>query len=204
MKIYTGLNMVLIPYHWRSFVRYLELLEPLIKEVFEDWTQDLDQAAQKIADEEKLQWFYESSEDEYEVRKQFEAVLMNSLFLACYASFENKLMDACRKAQKLCNSPCSVDKNGYGSDMDRAKKYLKELGVTSPWGSREWSEIHKYRRIRNKIAHKEGSVTSKWELASYAKSKGIVSCSTMSPKLALTRPFCEEAIGNFKGFLLKL
>ncbi len=209
MKVNLGLYGIVVTHAWDRYLRYLDILERHVEQDFRDWQQAINQEAQQIEDEDQRQDFYDFHMDEYNDQEQFKVILMNSFFVACFALFEEQLMQVCRRLQKARKSPCSVSDLGSRSPTERTKKYCTKLGIEFPRNAREWSEIARYKEIRNKIVHAGGEFAAEWTTASYAKSKGVVSSWKIGPereltKLKLTRPFCREAIGNFKRFLLKL
>ena len=129
---------------------------------------------------------------------------MNSFFLASFALFENQLMRICRRAQRNCGNSSSVKDLRSPSPTDRAKKYLRKLGVEFPAETSEWQEITKYREIRNKIAHEGGVLPLQGHIADFAKSKQIVTAWGGNLNLELTRPFCDDALSRFRRFLLEV
>ena len=129
---------------------------------------------------------------------------MNSFFSASFALFENQLLRICQSAQRNCGSPFSVRDLGSSSYTDRAKMYLKKLGVAFPADTTEWQEITRYREIRNKIMHEGGVLPPEGDITDFAKAKQIVSNWSGNPNLKLTRPFCDDAVSILRRFLLEV
>ncbi len=194
----------LISHRWELHSRFLDLVEPHLEDTLRDWEQTIEQQAQQIDDEDARDEFYEFHSDEYHERLEFRGILMNSFFSASFALFENQLMRICRSAQRKCGSPFSVRDLGSSSPTDRAKTYLQKLGVPFPAETAEWQEITKYREIRNTIMHEGGDLPLEGHVTDFAKAKQIVSTQGGRPNLELTRPFCEDALGNLRRFLLEL
>ena len=194
----------LISHRWELQGRFLDLVEPHLDNTLRDWEQAIERQAQQIDDEDVRDEFYEFHSDEYHERLGFRGILMNSFFSASFALFENQLMRICRSAQRNYGSPFSVKDLGSSSPPDRAKTYLQKLGVLFPVDTAEWREITKYREIRNKIIHEGGDLPLEGHVTDFAKAKQIVSTWGGSPNLELTRPFCDEALGNLRRFLLEV
>lgn len=195
---------VSISYEWEVLNSYLEFLESHLVETLRDWEQTIDQEAQKIDDEYERDDFYDFHSDEYYQRLSFRGILMNSFFLASFALFENQLMRICERAQRNSGSPFSVRDLGSSSPTNRAKKYLRKLGVAFPAETPEWQEITDFRSIRNKIMHAGGVVTCQDPVAAFAKEKQIVIHRGGNSNLELTRPFCDDALLSFRLFLLEV
>ena len=88
--------------------------------------------------------------------------------------------------------------------MARAKTYLQKIGVEVPAQDSGWQEITNYRKLRNKIMHDGAVLSNKKGLLKYAETRDIASSWGGRVMVGITRPFCEEAIGNLTQFLLKL
>lgn len=194
----------IISYEWDLQSRYLNLLEPYLADTLRDWMQAIEQKAQQIDDEGERDEFYDFYSDEYHEHLELGGILMNSFFQASFALFENQLMRICRKAQQNCGSPFSVRDLGSSSPTERAKIYLRKLGVEFPAETPEWHEITNYRKIRNVITHEGGILPPQGQIKVFAKAKRIVNPSGGNTNLKLTRPFCNGAIKTFRRFMLEI
>ena len=160
--------------------------------------------AAKSTEEEAVQdELYSLLYDEEDRWGQFKNILFNSFFAASFALFEHKLRNICERAQTAMGSPFSMEDIRSGPVLDRAKTYLTKLGVDFPAQDSDWQVIRYYAEIRNKLMHEGGLLPESGSLTEYALSKQIVS-GWNGRELLLTRPFCEEAVNNFEGFLLRV
>ena len=204
MKFRTGMDAIehmLISHDWNRYRQFLDLLEPYLDEVVQDWTQEVDRQAREIEDEEQRDEFYHFHTDDYHVMQQHRIILMNSLFSASFALFEYHLTWLCDHVQQRHDNPFSVNEFKY-SLTERVNSYLTKLDIPFPSEAPEWQDVKRYQEIRNKIMHEGGHVSRGWDNFTYAESHGIVD--THAEQLALTRPFCEKALNDFERFLLKV
>lgn len=193
-----------LSYEWEILSKYLDLLERYLANTFQDWERAIEQEARQIDDKFQRSEYYEFRSDEYHEHLSFRDILMNSFFLASFALFENQLMRICWRAQRNCGNSSSVKDIRSSSPTDRAKKYLRKLGVEFPAETSEWQEITDYRKIRNTIAHEGGVLPPEGDIAAFAKSKQIVTDWGGNLNLELTRPFCDDALCRFRQFLLEV
>ena len=194
-----------VSYEWERHRRFIELLEPRLDEALKDWQQAMDKVASEIDDEIQRDQFIDNYVDDYQDFQQHQVILVNSFFTASWALFEYHLTRLCDLVQRCTGTPFSVKDFG-GSFTDVAKDYLKKLGVSFPAGDApEWPRIKGYQEIRNKIMHQGAIVSSEWGNYEYADSKGIINDNMeWTPRLELTREFCDEAVGDFERFLGKV
>ena len=192
---------------WAVYGRQLDRLESLLEKDLQSFEQWVEQQAKQIDDEEKLSEFYDFHSEEYHEQIEFRVILMNSLFATSFASFEDQLMRICHVAEHNSGSPFSERDLHGSSPTERAKIYLTKLGIEFPSDSQEWSNITKYRQIRNKIMHhgaRLGVEQDEGDLARFARRKQI--STAKSPEatggsLKLTRAFCDEAGSEMNQFL---
>ena len=192
----------LISHKWELHSRFLDILDPHLEKTLQDWQQAVEQQAQQIDDDDARNDFYEFHSDEYLEHMEFRVILMNSFFSASFALFENQLMRICQSAKRKSGSPFAVKDLGSPSPTDRAKTYLKKLGIEFPADSQGWQQITKYREIRNKILHEGANLPDEGHLSDFARAKQIVSTWGGSLNLELTRRFCDDAARDMKRFLL--
>ena len=206
MKFRTGMDAMehmLITHEWNRHRQLLSLLEPQWAEVVTDWKHTIDQQAQQIEDDDQRDEFYHFYLDDYRDMQQHKIILMNSFFTASFALFEYHLTWLCSHVQQRHGIPFSMNDLKH-SLTERAKSYLKKLGVPFPSDAPEWKEIIKYQEIRNKIMHEGGYISCEWGNFSYAQDSGIVGSAEISQQLELTRSFCEKALNDFERFLLRV
>ena len=181
----------------------LDLLDPQLDSLLRGRTDFLREAAESTTEEAVQNGLYGLLHYEEEQGEQFKSILFNSFFAASFALFEYKLLTICQRAQTAMGSPFSVDDIRSQSILDRSKSYLTRLGVCFPAQDSDWQVIKKYREIRNKLMHEGGLLSESGELTAYALSKEIAS-DRNGRELVLTRSFCEEAVNNLKGFVLRV
>lgn len=84
-------------------------------------------------------------------------VFRASLFLAAYGSFEHFLVNLCRHYEAKLGGISIGDLKHKG--IRGAQVYLKKVvGMTFPDDLPEWSELNRYRELRNAIAHNSGLI----------------------------------------------
>ena len=193
-----------IDYEWGRHRRFIEFLEPQLGEAISDWQQALDKEAETIDDKLERENFYEFYIDEYQDFEQHQVVLVNSFFTASCALFEYHLTRLCDLVQRRSGTPFSL-KDFRGSFTSKAKDYLEKLDVSFPKDAPEWPEVKRYQEIRNKIMHEGAIVSSGWDNYEYADRKGVINdYLKWTPRLELTREFCDEVVGVFERFLRKV
>ena len=181
----------------------LDLLDPQLDSLLRDRKQVLIDAAESTEVEAVQEELYSLLYDEAERGEQFKNILFNSFFAASFALFEHKLQNICQRAQTATGSLFSMDNIHAGSILDRSKTYLTGLGVDFPAQDSDWQVIRNYAGIRNKLMHEGGLLPENGGLIEYARSKQIAS-GRNGRELVLARPFCEEAVNNLEGFLLRV
>ena len=194
----------LMSHRWELHSRFLDLVEPHLENTLRDWEQAIEQQAEELDDDDTRDMFYDFHSDEYHERLEFKGILMNSFFSASYALFENQLTGICQNAQDNSGSPFSAKDLRSSSPVGRATTYLQKLGVPVPVGTPAWKEITTYREIRNKIMHEGGELPPDGHVTEFAQAEQIVSTRAGKPRLELTRPFCDDALGNLRLFLLEV
>ena len=184
---------------WAVYARQLDRLESHLEQDLQSFEQWVEQQAKRIDDEDTLSQFYDFYSEEYHEHKEFKVILMNSLFVSSFASFEHQLMQICHVAEGNSGSPFSERDLRSSSSTERAKTYLTKLGIEFPSDSQEWQNITRYREIRNKIMHNGGGFDveeDEGDLARFARQKRIFTASRSEltgGSLELTRAFCDEA-----------
>ena len=194
----------LMSHRWELHSRFLDLVEPHLENTLRDWKEAIEKQAQELDDEDARDMFYDFHSDEYHERLEFKGILMNSFFSASFALFENQLTEICQSAQQNSGSPFSPKDLRSSSPVDRARTYLRTLGVPFRVDTSAWRQITIYREIRNKIMHEGGALPLDGHVTEFAKVEQIVSTRAGKPRLELTRPFCDDALGNLRLFLLEV
>ena len=137
---------------WNLHRQYLGRIICPAEESLEAWGQDIERKAKKTAKKTKdghLYWDDDLALEhsnhlaEDEVRYNLRVLLINSFFVACWASFEAELERCCKGVQKArgCSTPV---KDVKGPVTGRAEKYCKMLSFEFPSDAPEWKEIHQY------------------------------------------------------------
>lgn len=191
-----------ITHEWKLHRDFLEVMESQLREFLEKWQGDLNQTASEIDDEYERYDFYDIYFEDQQVMREYEALLMNSFFVASFALFENQLRRICDYLYRRQPSPNAVGK--FHGNVPSAGKYMAKFDIPFPSDEPEWSRIDKYRKIRNKVVHSGGYVFPNWDIFTFADGEGIVGGSGSEQKLELTRPFCEQAVLDFESFMLKV
>ena len=95
---------------------------------------------------------YDLLENEVLAIKEYDNIFYNSTFIAIYSRFEQALISICRSchlyepSHRLPNRPKDLIKS--------YKKYLtKDLGFDFNNHNKDWEQITKYQKLRNKITH---------------------------------------------------
>ena len=169
-----------VDFFFELYRRCLDLQDGLVEGSFREWQQQIVEEAQQW-DEETQEQIYESNVDEYTSREFSQVLFMNSFFVVSYALYEHH--------RNRIQTAFSVSK-------------LSELDGSTLLDTQEWVEIKNYKQIRDKIMHEGGIIPECEEASSYAESKGITGDGSPPRTYALTRQFCDEALRNFKRFLL--
>ena len=198
-----AIEQLTITYEWDRQRRFIEVLEPRLDEAVRAWEEAVGREAQEIEDEIQRDQFIDAYIDDFQEFQQHQVMLVNSFFTASWALFEYQLTKLCDLVQSRSTTQFSV-KDLRGSFTRAASEYLAKLGVSFPGGDPEWSEIGRYRDIRNKIMHRGGIVSSRWGNYGYANARDLVNQSGGTLRLELTRSFCEEATQNFERFLRRV
>ena len=181
----------------------LDLLDPQLDSLLRERKQVLIEAAESTEVEAVQEEIYDLLYDEDNRGEKFKNILLNSFFAASFALFEHKLRRICQLAQIAMGSSFSVDDISPRSILDSAKTYLTRLGVDFPAQDSDWQVVKNYALIRNKLMHEGGLLSEGAELTGYALSKQIVA-GRNERELVLTRSFCEEAVNNMEGFVLRV
>ena len=169
-----------VSFYFNLYRDSLASQEELADQALRDWMEKIEEEAKKY-DEESQAEFYEFHSEEYHSREYSKTLIMNSFFVGSYALYEHRRNRVIRRYSL--------------SD----KKLERSQLVNSP----EYLEIERYRVIRNRIMHHGGTIASCEKDAKYARSKGIEASYFPEGTYALTRQFCDEALGNFEQCLLK-
>ena len=204
MTVQKGFYHYIITDKMDLYRRCLEHCESLLQDDLEKWERDWLETTNDFEDEYTRNQFDQFVHGEHADRLEFQSIVLSTFFLAAFAMFEHELIGFCRRAKQHSNSQLSMDNFGTRSPTEKAKKYLKSLGVDFPANSPEWSEITRYREIRNGIMHKGGTLRSTDSIAEYASKKDLLATGGEFPELALTKTFYEEAVNNMGSFLCKV
>ena len=201
-----ALEEMVIDFEWQKYCGFLDTIEPYLTELTTNWNQEIEDKAQEIEDEDERSQFHAFSADDYENFHQFNVILANSFFSTAYFFFEHSLMRMCQRSKTIHKCPFSVMDIKSRTNLDRAKKYMKRLGIQFPSDAPEWTDIKRYNKIRNAIAHSGGIVLPNWRACEleFIEEKGILVGADTNPRLELTRSFCDEALNTFQQFLLKV
>ena len=189
---------------WEEFSQYLGLMKSHLDEVSSKWENERREEEPQIQ-EEYSENFRQFCEDYQDVLSQFNIFLLNSFFAYSYFLFEYGLMEMCQRSKDIHGSSFSVKDIKARTDLGRFKKYMKRLGVNFPTNTPEWTDVQRFNKIRNAIAHNGAIVVpSTWRTCEleYADEKGLLVESDTDTCLELTQSFCQEALDICQRFLL--
>ena len=196
-----------VDYQMNLIQRYLDHLEPLFEEEFLQWDNAVEERAQNISDETNRQEFYDYMSEDYIDRVAFRYILLNSFFAASFATFEHRLYQLCYRAMKYLQPSSSVKdlrkELRKVSQIDKAVKYLKDLGILFPTETDLWKNMERYRELRNRIMHEGGRIRPGEELRPYAEKHGIISPDDPFLEIRLTKDFCNQAVDSMRELLLE-
>lgn len=200
-----------IPIHeedWEQYRYYLDEMESSLQKLTSDLQSKRQKEEPQVPDE-YMVGFDSYYDDRFYTLTQFEIFLLNSFFSFSYFLFEHALMEMCERSKTNRGSSSSIKDMPKQDTLEQVKNYMKGLGMAFPPSGgkdREWNDIQIYNKIRNAIAHNGAIILPKdmKVLLPYAKRKEILADSRTSPRLELSRPFCEEAINTFHHFLLRV
>lgn len=117
----------------------------------------IEEETAKLKEEEKD--FCDSySDSRWNLSEVFPGISRASLFVTCYSFLEDELNKICGLSQKeKTTSVHYSDMKGRG--IERAQRYLKKIvGIVFPDRSPVWTEILRYKDLRNIIVHNGGEV----------------------------------------------
>ena len=117
---------------WAVYSRLLDLWESHLEQDLQSSEQWVEQQAKQIEDEYTRSQFYEFHSEEYHEQMEFRVILMNSLFVSSFASFENQLMRICRVAKRNSGSPSSVEDLRSHPSIKRPRHISKGLASSFP------------------------------------------------------------------------
>ena len=210
---------------WEQCTNFLETMESLLVEADHSWQHRMDEESPDVDEDYRAE--FEEIRDEYSQELcEFKVILTNSSFVYSYSLFEHRMVRMCKRLEKKHNLPSSIECIRDSSVTNSIKKYIRQYyGEELFRRAKEWGEIQTYRKIRNQIVHREGIIHDddcncdsveniihhagnarkkcKY-LIKYANGKGLLASTDKNPHLELKRPFCEEAIGTFKQFMVKV
>ena len=192
-----------IRFEWNAHIEFLDKVQSGLNDVAAGFALEIKQRAEQIDDECSRDQFHESRIEDLLEFERYHTILRNSYFVSAYSLFEDHILMICAYAKRHLDTPWDIADVRGGSIMERVKLYFKRLGIQSPSTEAEWSDLHRYRSIRNKVVHNGGRVLARWGSFAFSKKKGVISGKQEPYELALTRDFCEEASKTFRRFLLK-
>ena len=201
--IIGSLQELRIRYEWNAHIEFLDKVQSGLNDITAGFAQEIKQHAEQIDDECVRDQFYESRIEDLLEFERYHMILRSSYLVSAYSLFEDHILMICAYAKSQLNTPWDIADVRGGSIMERVKIYFKRLGIQSSPTESDWSNLHHFRRIRNKVVHDGGRVREGWDSFTFSKKKGVISGNQEPYEIALTREFCEEASKTFERFLLK-
>ena len=100
---------------------------------------------------------FEMYETEILEFNQFSSLLNNLFFIMSYSIFERNFYEICSYCQNEEDEQTSVKDVNVKGYIDQCRKYIVDaIGVNLSNIQNEWSEVKKYQKIRNSLAHNNG------------------------------------------------
>ncbi|MBV6440676.1 MAG: hypothetical protein EPGJADBJ_02348 [Saprospiraceae bacterium] len=100
-------------------------------------------------------WF----EEEILKHRDFDSAFFNSQMLITYSWFEVTLKEICLETEKYIDSKIGLNDLSGGNYIEKSKKFInKVLGIDTSYLNDKWEKISRYQKIRNAIAHDNGSI----------------------------------------------
>lgn len=144
--------------------------------------------------------------ESYRIENLFPYITRSSLFLSCYAFFENVLQEICKLYEP--KSKCQIKlKEITGKGIHRSYIFLKKVvGVQFPDDEPEWNELKFYNDIRNLIAHGAERINEKDSNHQqlFAEIKKKTSIKIDNGIFTLNKEFVGEAIKTMNSLIKKL
>lgn len=130
----------------------IEEIDASLKEKYDKWENE-----KKSSDlPDAIDIFY----DEIVETAEFRNILNNSIFMSIYSLFENEFWELCVYCQRI--EECALNPKDIKNEdtyIGKCRKFIvTELSVNLDSLNNDWSNIHKYRKIRNAIAHNHGDL----------------------------------------------
>lgn len=149
--------------HFRSHLSYpfgplREFFESVQDLFMNEKTKILDRIERETADlSQEEKYHYEWHWEDYgKLEDSFPNVLRNSLFIAIYTEFEDKLKFICNALAHEKGCPIAVHE-WRGGILEKSKSCLKkDIGISWSLRTNLWDEILRIRRARNVLVHNGG------------------------------------------------
>jgi hypothetical protein len=150
----------LMKYDTDRLEKYIDKLSKVLMSIQENFTKDIDEYAKKLPEEQQSDW-YEWNSDKYsDLNTEFPRIHNNALFVSIYSYFEASINSLCNFFESVTDIRIKC-KDLQGNGIDNYRKYLKLVhNVEFPDNTTEWSDVNRYRKIRNYIVHSNGKLDS--------------------------------------------
>jgi len=121
--------------------------------------QELDDAARKLPEDERPDFYADNAEYFQYLDTHFPNRHRLSLISMAYSVFEDYLVATCRMLKKQKNLELGLRDLSGNSQTNKAKKYLSKV-LNVPLDEQSWRTMEAYASIRNVIVHGNGHCTA--------------------------------------------
>jgi hypothetical protein len=170
-------------------------LEPFEKHVSE--------TAAGMDEDVRDRYMEDCAETAHELTQHFPKFAWQTTFVAIYTLLEDDMLSIARTLGRHLSISLDPD-DLKDKGIFAAKKYLESLcGIAFPDKEHPWQEVLHYNRLRNVIVHCRGRVkrsTNEKKVRRYVTGKKSLSLDNLD-RLAITRQFCFEVLGNVEALL---
>ncbi|MFB0831852.1 hypothetical protein ACEU2D_19915 [Brevibacillus laterosporus] len=167
----------------------------------------LDEEATKLTEDEKeIFWDYKIDRLD-ELRTEYPNTLRASVLISCYSTLEKTLVDLHKFLRKSGISSIRKldDESLKGkSTIEKVASCIEaDLGISTPFTLDSWKRIITYKKIRNKVVHELGKVSSTSPLATEIKNLPYVSINNLN-EIEFDSDFSKHVIKDIRKFLLSI
>ncbi|QDV66825.1 hypothetical protein Poly24_05130 [Rosistilla carotiformis] len=200
--------------HWTYFVReylrikidelrhYIATVESALDKefnTFDNWVAD---QTSQMTEDAKSDFYDFHSDTAWNLSESFPRMTRNAIFSSAYFSLEHELLAICKQLRARKKIPLAVNDLKHNG-ITAASVYLRKVGgIEFPSNTQEWQRITIYNKIRNFIAHNDGTLDKSDNAAAvrqYAKTHPHISFSS-SDEIILGQDFCTQTLDTIETF----
>jgi hypothetical protein len=204
---------------------YADALEDFLAEQRQEFASNIQTKASQLPEEQRDEVFDFYQDDYWKLAHGFPTILRTSLFVTCCSMLEYQLTRLCEYSDRIGDHLLRFDEM-RGPDLEKAKKYLKGIGVAFPDGAL-WQKIWQYKELRNVIVHYNGQLSilarvespedeaqlsehqRRWlkkqkQVENFIKSNPSISLYGRTRDIQFSKEFCLEVIDTIDRFFREL